>query len=148
WARPGSQTPSPNRTSTSGTNTTTGSDMATTTPTIGTRVGDVGGVLSGAAGGAANERERKMWAAQQGNQNALDVFRTRQNAALEALLAQGRDRMTGYGTKQGATTNAMTGLQSATTSALANQSAEGLARARLGLEGSVVLAARSGLASL
>src|SRR4030095_14306013 len=85
WARPGSQTPSPNRTSTSGTNTTTGSDMDND-PTIGTRVGDVGGVLSGAAGGAANERERKMWAAQQGNQNALDVFRTRQNAALEALL--------------------------------------------------------------
>lgn len=144
WVRP--DAPSPNRTSTSGTNTTTGSDMPTRT--TGTRVGDVGNVLSGASGGAATERERKMWAAQQGNQNALDVFRTRQQAALEALLAQGRDKMSGYATQQGATTNAMTGLQSATTTALGNQSAEGLARARLGLEAPGVRARQSVLGSL
>ncbi len=88
----------------------------------------IGSLLSGGAKGQSQERANKNAYAEGANRNALSQYGTQQNALLTTLIAGGRDKMDGYQTKQGATTNAMQGQQSATTNALNSQSAEGLQR--------------------
>lgn len=102
-----------------------------------TGLGAAGGVLGGMAKGAAAER-----AAQ--NASASNNYQTRQQALLQSLIAQGRDRSSDYATRQGATTAAQQGQQNA----LVNQSTEGLQRARLGLDSASQRARQSVLGSL
>jgi hypothetical protein len=100
-------------------------------------------MFGGGAGGAASERDRRnqFITAQNAAQNQR--YGTQQNAALQALLARGNEATSRYGTRQGATTNALQGLQGATSRALEAQSAEGLERARLGLQAPSIAAKQS-----
>jgi hypothetical protein len=142
------QPPSPNRTSASGVNTNAGSEVSVANPTLSQRFDAGGSALSGAAAGAANERDRQMLALRQANQDKLSEYNTNQNATLQALVNAARDRMSGYQTRQGATTDAMSGLQSATSSALANTSNEKIALAKLGMDQPLANAKQSILGSL
>jgi hypothetical protein len=91
----------------------------------------------GAAKGAADERHQQNVYNIARNNATNTQYGTQQNALLQALLAQERGALDRYGTRQGATS-----------SALANQSAEGLQRARLGLEAPTARARQSVMGSL
>lgn len=108
----------------------------------------LGSLLSGGAKGQAGERGMKNAFTEGANRNALSQYGTQQGALLSTILAGGRDKMDGYQTRQGATTNAMQGQQSATTNALMSQSNEGLQRAQLGLQAPSVRARQSVMGSL
>jgi hypothetical protein len=94
----------------------------------------LGSTLGGAAKGAADERGGQNQFTDNNNRTLASMYGTEQGALLQKLLAQGQEATSRYGTRQGATTGAMQGLQGATSSALANQSAEGLQRSQLGLQ--------------
>lgn len=108
----------------------------------------LGKLFSGGAKGAAGERGDQNQFQQ--NQNALNLskYGTQQNALLSSLLAQSNEGTNRYNTQQGATTNAMQGRQQATTTALGQQSQEGLQRAQLGLQAPSIRARQSVLGSL
>ena len=107
-----------------------------------------GGVLGGMGKGAADERTNVNAFNQNADRTRTSQYTTQQGALLNALLASGRDKMQGYDTKQGATLQSLSGLQNATSGALANQSAEKLALARLGMEAPNIAAKQSVLGSL
>jgi hypothetical protein len=115
---------------------------------IGAAAGGVGNVLGSAGQGQAAERAGQNNFQQNANRDALSSYGTQQSALLQALLAGDRGAMDRANLQQGATTNAMQGRQSATTNALSQQSAEGLARAQLGLQAPSVRAKQSVLGSL
>ncbi len=100
-------------------------------------------LIGKAAGGAADARAGENQFSLGQDQLRNSQYGTQQSALLQALLAKDRGAMDRYGTQQGATTAATQGLQSATSNALSNQSAEGLQRAQLGLQAPGVRAKQS-----
>jgi hypothetical protein len=98
---------------------------------------DIVGTLGGIATGSATERGKENQYLDSFNRSLVGRYGIEQGAALDALLQAGRDKMTGYGVNQ-----------VATTSALQNQSAENLARARLGLEAPTTRARQSVMGSM
>jgi len=108
----------------------------------------LGKLLGGGAKGAADERGNENAFTLGRNQQALSQYGTQQNALLSSLLAQGNEATSRYNTNQGATTAATSGLQNATSRALEAGSAEGMDRARLGLQAPSIRARQSVLGSL
>lgn len=108
----------------------------------------VGKLLSGGAKGAAAERGGQNDFTLARNQQALSQYGTQQNALIQSLLAKGQEATNRYNTNQGATTAATSGLQNATSRALEAGSAEGMDRARLGLQAPTIRAKQSVLGSL
>lgn len=108
----------------------------------------LGKLLGGGAKSAAGDRESQNNFTQTANQQALSQWGTQQNALLASLLAKDRGAMDRYATQQGATTNAVQGMQGAVSHALDAQSNENLQRAQLGLQAPSVRAKQSVMGSL
>lgn len=107
----------------------------------------VGSLLGRLGGGAAKERGGQNEFTLGQDRTKATNYNTQQDAALNALLAAGKDRMTGYQTRQGATTDALQGLQGAHTAARQGESAEKIALAKLGLDAPMANARASILGS-
>lgn len=99
--------------------------------------GDAADIASSVAQGQADERGNRNNYGDSTNRALATLYGVQQNSALEALLGQGRDRQSAYGTRQGAMT-----------SALANESQENIQRAELGLRAPTARARQSVMGSL
>ena len=105
-------------------------------------------MFGGGAKGASEERDKRNVFTTGQNTAETARYGTAQNALLQSLLAKGNEATSRYGTKQGATTGAMQGLQGATSRALEGQSQEGIELAKLGLTAPSVQAKQSIMGSL
>lgn len=107
-----------------------------------------GAVLGGMGKGAADERGNVNQYNQNQDTTKANIYNTSQDALLQKLMQQSNVATSRFNTRQGAATDAMTGLQNATTQSLANASNEKVALAKLGLDAPTANAKASILGSL
>jgi len=111
-------------------------------------LGALGGLFSGFAGGQSADRANQNDFVSDRDKTKAGIYGTQQGALLDSILAGGKDKLSGYQTRQGATTDALQGLQGAHTAAKAGESGEKVALARLGLDAPTANAKASILGSL